>query len=272
MAPNDWIGGPLALEAFLHHHAWHAKCPKDSGHKYCLELNTQSAGVYGIAFELNTVLHHQWRYDTNWVKKLRDFDLLSYYNKRKLCESALQSLGYDPKRLPHTADPGYGHSQLDSSGDADDKAYDAQINALMDGALPPSLGAPPSSSGATSTGLRGAFGLPCSAAPPCAKAMPRTLTSVTRPCPTSTQGGQVNKMRKVKDVMEMRKKKEKEQTSAKSSVTMSRHMPSPDSDSFSSYQALRKKDDEDYARLVEERKADEEGFEGYWESRYGDID
>ena len=52
MAPNDWIGGPLALEAFLHLHAWHAKYLKDSGHKYCLELNTHSAGVYGIAFEL----------------------------------------------------------------------------------------------------------------------------------------------------------------------------------------------------------------------------
>ena len=59
MASNDWIGGPLALEALLHLHAWHAKYPKDSGHKYCLELNTHSAGVYGIAFELNTVLHHQ---------------------------------------------------------------------------------------------------------------------------------------------------------------------------------------------------------------------
>ena len=137
MAPNDWIGGPLALEAFLHLHAWHAKYPKDSGNKYCLELNTHSAGVYGIAFELNTVLHHQWRYDTNWVKKLQDFDLLSFYNKRTLCESALQSLGYDPKRLPRKADPGYGHSQLDSSGEADAQAYDAQINALMDGGTPP---------------------------------------------------------------------------------------------------------------------------------------
>ena len=36
--------------------------------------------------------------------------------------------------------------------------------------------------------------------------------------------------------------------------------------------ALRKKDDEEYARLVEERKADEEDFEDYWETRYGDID
>ena len=55
-------------------------------------------------------------------------------------------------------------------------------------------------------------------------------------------------------------KKEKEQTSAKSFVTMSRHMPAPDCDSSSSNQALRKKDDEEYARLVEERKADEEDF------------
>ena len=101
------------------------------------------AGVYGIAFELSTVLHHQWRYDTNWLQKLQTFDLLSYYNKRKLCESALQSLGYDPKRLPRAADP----SQLDSSGEADAQAYDAQINALMDGGMPPLSGAPPSSSG-----------------------------------------------------------------------------------------------------------------------------
>ena len=34
MAPNGWIGSPLALEAFLHLHAWHAKYPKDSGNKY----------------------------------------------------------------------------------------------------------------------------------------------------------------------------------------------------------------------------------------------
>ena len=45
-------------------------------------------------------------------------------------------------------------------------------------------------------------------------------------------------------------KKEREQASAKSVLTMSRHMPSPDSDSSSSNQALRKKDDEEYARLV----------------------
>ena len=114
MAPTNWIGSPLALEAFLHLHA-NAKYPKDSGNKYCLELNTHSAGVYGIAFELNTVLHHQWRYDTNWLQKLQTFDLLSFYNKHTLCESALQPLGYDPKRLSRTADPEYGHSQLDTN-------------------------------------------------------------------------------------------------------------------------------------------------------------
>ena len=189
MAPTDWIGSPLALEAFLHLDAWHAKYPKDSGNKYCLELNTHSAGVYGIAFESNTVLHHQWRYDTNWLQKLQTFDLLSFYNKRKLCESALQSFGfgYDPKRLPRTADPEYGHSQLDSSGEADAQAYDAQINALMDGGMPPLSGAPPSFSGVTSASLSGGFSFPCSAAPPSAKAMPRTSTSVTRPCPATAQ-------------------------------------------------------------------------------------
>ena len=199
MTPNGWIGSPLALEAFLHLHAWHAKYPKDSGNKYCLELNTHSAGVCGIAFELHTVLHHQWRYDTNWVKQLRDFDLLTHYNKRKLCESALQSLGYDPKRIPCTADPGYGHSQLDTSGEADAQDYDAQINALMDGHLPPSLG--PSSSGTSSTGLSGGFGFSSSAATPTAKSMPKSSTSTTRPCPTSQQGGQANKIRKIQDVM-----------------------------------------------------------------------
>ena len=60
----------LLSKLFGHLHAWHAKYPKDSGNKYCLELNTHSAGVYGIAFELNTVLHHQWKYDTNGVQKL----------------------------------------------------------------------------------------------------------------------------------------------------------------------------------------------------------
>ena len=63
MTPHGWTGSPLALEAFLHLHAWHAKYPKDSGSKYCLKLNTHSAGVYGKAFELHTVLHHQWKYD-----------------------------------------------------------------------------------------------------------------------------------------------------------------------------------------------------------------
>ena len=197
MTPNGWIGSLLALEAFLHLHAWHAKYPKDSGNKYCLELNTHSAGVCGIAFELHTVLHHQWHYDTNWVKKLRDFDLLTHYNKRKLCESALQSLGYDPKRIPCTADVGYAHSQLDTSGEADAQDYDAQINALMDGHLPPSLG--PSSSGTSSTGLSGGCGFSSSAATPTAK--PKSSTSTTRPCPTSQQGGQANKIRKIQDVM-----------------------------------------------------------------------
>ena len=199
MAPHGWIGSPIALEAFLHLHAWHARYPKDSGSKYCLELNTHSAGVYGIAFELHTVLHHQWRYDVNWVKELKDFDLLTHYKKRQLCESALQSLGYDPKRIPYTADPGYGHSQLDESGEADAQDYDAQISALMEGRLPPSLG--PSSSGAAPSGLSGGHGFPSSAAPPTAKAMPKSSsTSTTRPCPTS-QGGQATKIRKIQDVM-----------------------------------------------------------------------
>ena len=112
MTPPGWIGSPLALEAFLHLHAWHAKYPKDSGSKYYLELNTHSAGVCGIAFELHTVLHHQWRYDLNWVKKLRDFDLLTHYNKRKLCESALHSLGYDPKHIPCTFSVAHGASLI----------------------------------------------------------------------------------------------------------------------------------------------------------------
>ena len=199
MAPDGWTGGPLALEAFLHLHAWHARYPKDSGNKYCLELNTHPAGVYGIAFELHTVLHDQWRYNTNWVKKLQDFDLLMHYNKRKLCESALHSLGYDPKRIPCTADPGYGHVQLDTSGDTDAQDYDAQINALMDGRLPPSLGA--SSSGTPSASLSGGYGFASSAAAPTAKTMPKSSGSTTRPCPTSNQGGQANKMRKIQDVM-----------------------------------------------------------------------
>ena len=93
MTPQGWTGRPLALEAFLHLHAWHAKYPKDSGNKYCLELNTRSAGVFGIAFELHTVLHHQWKYEVDWAKKLRDFDLLTHYKKRQLCESAFAILG-----------------------------------------------------------------------------------------------------------------------------------------------------------------------------------
>ena len=88
MTPPGWTGSPIALEAFLHLHTWHARYPKDSGHKHCLELNTPSAGVYGIAFELHTLLQHRWKYDVNWLKKLRDFDLLSHYQKRQLCETA----------------------------------------------------------------------------------------------------------------------------------------------------------------------------------------
>ena len=40
MTPPGWTRSPIALEAFLHLHTWHARYPKDSGHKYCLELNT----------------------------------------------------------------------------------------------------------------------------------------------------------------------------------------------------------------------------------------
>ena len=77
--------------------------------------------------------------------------------------------------------------------------------------------------------------------------------------------------------------KEPEQTS-RESLTMSWHMPSPESDSSSSnqlrpssaerarLQAQRKKDDEEYARLLADRKADEEDWDEYWEARYGDID
>ena len=198
MTPPGWTGSPLALEAFLHLHAWHAKYPKDSGNKCCLELNTHSAGVFGIAFELHTVMQHQWKYGENWVKKLQDFDLLTHYGKRRLCESALQSLGYDPKKLPCKTDPEYGHVQLDTSGEADAEDYDAQISALMEGRIPPSLG--PSSSGATSSGLSGGSAFPSTAASPTAKAMPKSSTSTTRPCPTS-QGGQANKIRKIQDVM-----------------------------------------------------------------------
>ena len=81
------------------------------------------------------------------------------------------------------------------------RTYDAQTNALMHGGMPPFSGALPSSSGATSAGLSGGFSVPRSAAPPSAKATPRTSTSVTRPCPTSTQGEQAPKIRKLQDVM-----------------------------------------------------------------------
>ena len=161
--------------------------PKDSGHKYCLELNTPSAGVYGIAFELHTVLQHKWRYDGEWLKKLREFDLLTHYQKRQLCKTALHSLGYDPTKIPTQADPDYGHVQLDSSGAADAEDYDAQINALMDGNIPPSFG--PSSSGAQSSTMSGGYATYMSSAAPTAKAMSKSSTSTTRPCPTS-QGGQ----------------------------------------------------------------------------------
>ena len=89
----------------------------------------------------------------NWLTKLRDFDLLTHYKKRQLCESALHSLGYDPTKIPCKTDPEYGHVQLDTSGEADAEDYDAQISALMEGRTPPSFG--PSSSGATSSGLSG---------------------------------------------------------------------------------------------------------------------
>ena len=199
MTPQGWTGSPIALEAFLHLHTWHARYPKDSGNKYCLELNTPSAGVYGIAFELHTVLHHKWKYDVNdWLKELRDFDLLTHYQKRQLCETALHSLGYDPTKIPSKADPDYGHVQLDTSGGADAEDYDAQISAMMEGRTPPSLG--PSSSGATTSGLGGGYSTYRSAAVPTAKAMPKSSTSATRPCPTS-QGGQASKIRKIQDVM-----------------------------------------------------------------------
>ena len=200
MTPSGWTGSPIALEAFLHLHTWHARYPKDSGNKYCLELNTPSAGVYGIAFELHTVLHHKWKYDVNWLKELRDFDLLTHFQKRQLCETALHSLGYDPTKIPIKADPDYGHVQLDASDGAADEDYDAQINALMDGRTAPSLR--PSSSGAQSSNMGGGYATYMSAVPS-AKAMPKSSTSTTRPCPTS-QGGQANKMRKIQDVMKNR--------------------------------------------------------------------
>ena len=198
MTPPGWIGSPIALEAFLHLHTWHARYPKDSGNKYCLELNTPSAGVYGIAFELHTVLQHKWKYDGEWLTKMKNFDLLTHYQKRQLCEQALHSLGYDPMKIPIKADPDYGHVQLDSSGDADEEDYDAQINAMMDGKAPLSLGQ--SASGARSSTGSGGNTAYMPSAVPSAKAMPQPSTSTTRPCPNS-QGGQANKMRKIQDVM-----------------------------------------------------------------------
>ena len=96
--------------------------------------------VYGIAFGLHTVFQHQWKYDVNGLTRLKDFDLLTHYKKRQLCETALHSLGYDPTKIPSKADPAYGHVQLDASGGADAEDYDAQISALMEGRTPPSLG------------------------------------------------------------------------------------------------------------------------------------
>ena len=198
MTPPGWTGSPIALEAFLHLHTWHARYPKDSGNKYCLELNTPSAGVYGIAFELHTVLQHKWKYDGEWLKMLKNFDLLTHYQKRQLCETALHSLGYDPTKIPIKADPDYGHVQLDSSGAADEEDYDAQINAMMDGKVPPSFGQ--SASGAQSSTGSGGYTTYLSSAVPSVKAMPQPSSSTTRPCPNS-QGGQANKMRKIQDVM-----------------------------------------------------------------------
>ena len=107
-------------------------------------------------------------------------------------------MGYDPTKIPCKADPDYGHVQLDTSGGADAEDYDAQISALMEGRTPPSLG--PSSSGATTLGLSGGYATHSAAAIPTAKAMPKSSTSATRPCPTS-QGGQASKIRKIQDVM-----------------------------------------------------------------------
>ena len=130
---------------------------------------------------------------------MRDFDLLTHYQKRQLCETALHSLGYDPTKIPSKADPDYGHVQLDTSGGADAEDYDAQISAMMEGRTPPSLG--PSSSGAKTSGLSGGgYATHTAAAVPTAKAMPKSSTSTTRPCPTS-QGGQASKIRKIQDVM-----------------------------------------------------------------------
>ena len=68
-----------------------------------------------------------------------------------------------------------------------------------EGRTPPSLG--PSSSGAKTSCLSGGgYATHSSAAVPIAKAMPKSSTSTTRPCPNS-QGGQANKIRKIQDVM-----------------------------------------------------------------------
>ena len=100
-------------------------------------------------------------------------------------------LGTHVKRtkIPCKTDPTYGHVQLDTSGAADAEDYDAQISALMEGRTP----------GATTSGLSGGYATHSAAAVPTAKAMPKSSTSTTRPCPTS-QGGQANKIKKIQDV------------------------------------------------------------------------
>ena len=71
----------------------------------------------------------------------------------------------------------------------------------MDDRTAPSLR--PSSSGAQSSNMGGGYTTYMSAAVPSAKAMPKSSTSTTRPCPTSHRG-QPNKMRKIQDVMKNR--------------------------------------------------------------------
>ena len=78
-------------------------------------------------------------------------------------------------------------------------------------------------------------------------------------------------------------KKEPEKTTG-SSLTMSWTMPFPDSTSSSLTQlgpspaelarleAQREKDDEEYQRLLDDCKANEEDWEDYWQDRYADID
>ena len=80
---------------------------------------------------------------------------------------------------------------------------------------------------------------------------------------------------------EEQKKPEK---TSRSSLTMSWNMPSPDSESSSSTQlgpspaelarleAQRQKDDEEFARFLADRKANEEDWDDYWQARYGDIE